>query len=276
MHSVFLQESTMNAPEPLVHQKISVPSVGSNYFVIDSPRKLSVKVDYNGADAFKVRTLVDLDAEIEKGLKKLGAKSQPELRKRSSSNSLSGSSQTSPVTKKSVRFATDRIGRIITEKYHDNSPRTEQEAKDSWYSREEFLVFRRKCKREAIQMRNTVYREHFAAVYKACSTGEFKRVAKERAYVSAATCRGLELVVNPELYTNRKKVINDFLDAQAMLPLAMSLSQREETLANTSRSLTKQARQFARLLGSGDAAVVIANNRIEANKKRNVPHVFSL
>jgi hypothetical protein len=274
VHSIVLKESTMNAPEPLVHQMIS--SAESDYFVPNSPRKLTVNVDYRGADAFKVSKLVDVDVAIEKGSKIGCLKGQPELRKKNSFNSSFSSSQSSPVTTKKVRFATDRNGRIVVEKHCDYTRRNEQEAKDSWYSQGEFLQFRRKCKREAIQMRNTIYREHFAAVYKACSTGKFKSVTKERAYVSAATCRGLELVVNPELYTNRKKVINEFLETQAMLPLDMCLSKREETLANTSRSLTKQARQFARLLGSGDAAVVIANNRIEANKKRNVPHVFTL
>jgi hypothetical protein len=244
--------------------------------VPDSPKKLSINVDYKSADAFKKSSSVDVDVEIEKGLKKGWLKGQPELIKKSSFNSSSSLSQSSPVTAKSVRFATDRSGRVIGEKHYDSCRRNEQEANDSWYSQSEFLLFRRKCKREAEQMRNTMYRERFAAVYKACSTGNFKSVTKERAYVSAATCRGLELVVNPELYTNRKKVINEFLETQATLPLDMCPSKREEILSNTSRSLTKQARQFARLLGSGDAAVVVANNRIEANKKRNVPHVFTL
>jgi hypothetical protein len=165
---------------------------------------------------------------------------------------------------KKVQFATDRKGRVLCEVYRNREPKSKKEMLACFYTLNEFKEFRRECKQEAIMQQKTSYRDHFSAVYAACTTGNFKNVTRERAYISAATCRGLEVVVFPTLHSDRKNMIATVLKTQSSLPDHMDSEARTETIAAASRFLTKQARQLARVLGSGDAAVVVANQRIEA------------
>jgi hypothetical protein len=165
---------------------------------------------------------------------------------------------------KKVQFATDRKGRLLCEFYRNREPKNKKEMLACFYTLNEFKEFRRECKQEAIMQQKTSYRDHFSAVYAACTTGNFKNVTRERAYISAATCRGLEVVVFPTLHGDRRNMIATVLKTQASLPDHMNAEERTETIAAASRFLTKQARQLARVLGSGDAAVVVANQRIES------------
>jgi hypothetical protein len=165
---------------------------------------------------------------------------------------------------KKVQFAMDRKGRVLCEVYRNREPKSKKEMLACFYTLNEFKEFRRECKQEAIMQQKTPYRDHFSAVYAACTTGNFKNVTRERAYISAATCRGLEVVVFPTLHSDRKNMIATVLKTQSSLPNHMDSEERRETIAAASRFLTKQARQLARVLGSGDAAVVIANQRIES------------
>lgn len=154
--------------------------------------------------------------------------------------------------------------------------RTKKEAAACWYTPLEFKQFRRDCKQEALNQQKTAYRENFAAVYAACTKGSFKGVTRERAYVSAASCRGLEVVVFPTLHSDRKNAISAVLKTQDALSQSMIVHAREDAIASASCFLSKQARQLARVLGSGDAAVVVANNRIAALQDVYgiVPHCF--
>ena len=167
-------------------------------------------------------------------------------------------------TRKKVQFLTDRKGRVMCEIHRNREPKSKKEMLACFYTLNEFKEFRRECKQEALTQQKTNYRDHFAVVYAACTTGNFKNVTRERAYISAATCRGLEVVVFPTLHSDRKNMIATVLKTQASLPDHMNLDERTETIAAASRFLTKQARQLARVLGSGDAAVVVANQRIES------------
>lgn len=182
---------------------------------------------------------------------------EPKLNKENSVNSYS-------LPHKKVQFATDRKGRVLCEVYRNREPKNKKEMLACFYTLNEFKEFRRECKQEAIMQQKTSYRDHFSAVYAACTTGNFKNVTRERAYISAATCRGLEVVVFPTLHSDRKNMIATVLKTQASLPDHMDSEARTETIAAASRFLTKQARQLARVLGSGDAAVVVANQRIES------------
>lgn len=180
-----------------------------------------------------------------------------------------------PHKEKKVQFATDRKGRVLCEVYRNREPKNKKEMLACFYTLNEFKEFRRECKQEAIMQQKTSYREHFSAVYAACTTGNFKNVTRERAYISAATCRGLEVVVFPTLHSDRKNMIATVLKTQASLPDHMDWEERSETIAAASRFLTKQARQLARVLGSGDAAVVVANQRIESLQQQKQQHQSS-
>jgi hypothetical protein len=173
-------------------------------------------------------------------------------------------------TIKRVKFATDRKGRNICQLYSNKTPKTKNEMIACFYQMNDFQQFRRECKQEAIlQQKTTTYRDNFAAVYAACTTGNFKNVTRERAYISAASCRGLEVVVFPTLHLDRKNLIATVLKTQSSLPKNMTLNDRMEAIASASRYLSKQARQLARVFGSGDAAVVIANQRIESLQQQH-------
>lgn len=182
----------------------------------------------------------------------------------------------SSTVEKRIRFALDKKGRVRCQTYKNKEIRTKKESFECWYTPEEFKVLRNSCKQEAIKQQKTTYRESFASVYTACTKGNFKGVTKERAYISAASCRGLEVVVFPTLHADRKNAIATVLKTQAALPNSVSGLVREEAIASASRYLSKQARQLARVFGSGDAAVVVANNRIAAlqNERGCVPHCF--
>ena len=181
------------------------------------------------------------------------------------STTSSSISAATTIIKKKVRFAADKRGRVQCEIFRNMNPKSKQESLDCFYQMNDFHQFRRECKQEAImQQKTSTYRDNFAAVYAACTTGNFKTVTRERAYISAASCRGLEVVVFPTLHRDRKNTIATILKTQASLPSTMTdYSERAETIAAASRYLSKQSRQLARVFGSGDAAVVIANQRIE-------------
>ena len=183
-----------------------------------------------------------------------------------SSLSASTNASSSVIARKEVRFVVDRKGHARCEYFRNMNPKSKQESLDCFYQMSDFQQFRRECKQEALlQQKTSTYRDNFAAVYAACTTGNFKNVTRERAYISAATCRGLEVVVYPTLHRDRKNTIATILKNQRSLPATMTeYSQRAETIAAASRYLSKQARQLARVFGSGDAAVVIANQRIES------------
>ena len=197
----------------------------------------------------------------------------------------SSSSSLSSAVRKRVHFACDNKGRVHCEKHSNYTPRNRKEVQASWYTPSQFMSFRKSCRDEAILISKSSYCKNFAAVYEACNTGNFKLVTKQRAYVSAATCRGLEVVVFPTLHHDRKNAIRQVLKIQAALPRDMALEKRDEALAGASRFLSKKARQLARVLGSGDAAVVVANERIAAANEKaksnnqvlstNVPQFFT-
>jgi hypothetical protein len=187
----------------------------------------------------------------------------------SSSLSTSSNNCNTATTIKKVHFATDRKGQLVCKLHRNREPKTKHEMVDCFYQMKDFQQFRRECKQEAIlQQRTTTYRDNFAAVYAACTNGNFKNVTRERAYISAATCRGLEVVVFPTLHIDRKNLIMTVLKTQSSIPQDMSHNERMEAIASTSRYLSKQARQLARVFGSGDAAVVIANQRIESIQQK--------
>jgi hypothetical protein len=186
------------------------------------------------------------------------------------SSASSMSAITPPRRSKHVCFITDRKGHLICDLFKNKDPKTKQETIDCFYQMHDFQQFRRECKQEAIlQQKTTAYRDNFSAVYAACTTGNFKNVTRERAYISAASCRGLEVVVFPTLHVDRKNTIATVLRTQKALPISMLYSDRCEAIAAASRYLSKQARQLARVFGSGDAAVVIANRRIETQHQPN-------
>ena len=196
------------------------------------------------------------------------------------SSSSSTDSSACPVEQKSVRFATDKKGRVLRKVYRNYEPRTRKEVSATWYAPVQFMSFRKDCRKEAIMMQKTSYAKKFAAVYEACNNGNFKAVTKERAYVSAASCRGLEVILFPTLHADRKNAIHTLLKTQDALPKDMPLAKRQDALATASRFLSKQARQLSRVLGSGDAAVVVANDRIAASQKNalksgNVPQSYT-
>lgn len=176
---------------------------------------------------------------------------------------------------KAVRFATDKNGDVLCKTHSMKGRRTKKEAAACWYTMEQFKQFRVDCKKEAILQQKTSYRENFAKVYQACKTGKFKNVTKERAYVSAASCRGLEAVVYSTLQGDRKNALSTVLKTQEAVPKDMSVEKKQEMIASASRFMTKQARQLARVLGSGDAAVVVANNRIAAHGGQAVPQAYT-
>jgi hypothetical protein len=186
----------------------------------------------------------------------------------SDTSSSNSTTSTAHNIKKTVRLATDKRGRILCEHYRNREPKNKKEMMACFYTMNEFKEFRRECKQEAILQQKTLYRDNFAAVYAACTTGIFKNVTRERAYISAATCRGLEVVVFPTLHNDRKNMIATVLRTQASLPDHMNYTERMETIASASRFLSKQTRQLARVLGSGDAAVVVANQRIESLQRQ--------
>jgi len=165
---------------------------------------------------------------------------------------------------KKVYFAADKKGRVFCENYRNYEPRNRKEVNACWYTPAEFMGFRKDARKEAIMIQSSSYSQNFAAVYEACNKGNFKSVTKERAYISAASCRGLEVVVYPALHGDRKNAIQTVLRTQAALPKEMPLEKRQDALASASRFLSKKSRQLARVLGSGDAAVVVANERIAA------------
>jgi hypothetical protein len=169
--------------------------------------------------------------------------------------------------KNTVAFAMDSKGRVQKQTFKYQQQRTKKEVQDCWYTPEEFKQFRADCKKEAITQQKTAYRENFTAVYEACKKGNFKTVTKQRAYVSAATCRGLEAIVYQPLQADRKNLLVTVIKTQRALPETLSLDKRDEAIASASRFLSKQARQLARVLGSGDAAVVMANDRLAASKQ---------
>jgi hypothetical protein len=191
------------------------------------------------------------------------------------------STSVSTVAPKRVTFAFDNKGRVQCEYYRNYEPRNRKEVLASWYNPSQFMAFRKECRMEAIMISKSSYCQNFAAVYEACNTGNFKSVTKQRAYVSAASCRGLEVVVFPTLHHDRKNAIHPVLKTQEALPRDMPVEKRQDALASASRFLSKKARQLARILGSGDAAVVVANERISAandkatNKPVMVPQLFT-
>ena len=174
------------------------------------------------------------------------------------------STSVSSISPKRVTFAFDNKGRVQCEIYRNYETRNRKEVHASWYTPSQFMAFRKDCRAEAIMVSKSSYCKNFAAVYEACNTGNFKSVTKQRAYISAASCRGLEVVVFPTLHHDRKNAIHQVLKTQEALPRDMSLDKRQDALASASRFLSKKARQLARILGSGDAAVVVANERILA------------
>jgi hypothetical protein len=176
-------------------------------------------------------------------------------------------SKQSKKKKNTVAFAMDSKGRVQKQTFKYQQQRTKREVQDCWYTPEEFKQFRADCKKEAITQQKTAYRENFTAVYEACKKGNFKTVTKQRAYVSAATCRGLEAIVYQPLQADRKNLLVTVIKTQRALPETLSLDKRDEAIASASRFLSKQARQLARVLGSGDAAVVMANDRLAASKQ---------
>lgn len=259
---------TMNAPVAEIQEHLSCKRVGSGrYCYDDDTRRLNIKLTRESALVEKL-DIVKINNELKR--------SKSDNTKRSSSTTDETKSCCSSVPTKNVRFALDKKGRVLCESHKNRERRTKMEIGLCWYTQAEFKEFRRNCKQEAINQQKTTYRENFAAVYAACTKGSFKGVTKERAYISAASCRGLEVIVFPTLYSDRKNAVASVLKAQAALPDTMSAPAKEDAIASASRFLSKHARQLARVLGSGDAAVVVANNRIAAmqNAKGIVPHVF--
>ena len=102
----------------------------------------------------------------------------------------SSSSSLSSAVRKRVHFACDNKGRVHCEKHSNYTPRNRKEVQASWYTPSQFMSFRKSCRDEAILISKSSYCKNFAAVYEACNTGNFKLVTKQRAYISAATCRG--------------------------------------------------------------------------------------
>lgn len=203
------------------------------------------------------------------------------LSSNTTSASSSSSSTYSTKVPKRVTFAFDAELQVLCEVYKNYEPRTRKEHHSSWYTQAQFMQFRKECRKEVIMMSKSSYRKNFSAVYEACNKGTFKAVTKERAYISAASCRGLEVVVFPTLHRDRKNTIQQILRTQAALPCDIPLEKRQDALASASRFLSKKSRQLARILGSGDAAVVVANDRIAAankncSKPANVPQLFTV
>jgi hypothetical protein len=253
-----------------VHQSLSCNTVGIGRYLDDT-----VKLDIHVTPS-QDRTLVDTFGVVkhDNDLKTTTTKNSPcDVYTTCTSIETTSSCASTP---KNVRFMLDKKGRVLCETHKNRVHRTKKEMGACWYTPTEFKQFRRDCKQEAISQQKTSYRENFAAVYAACTQGSFKGVTKERAYISSASCRGLEVVVFPTLHGDRKNAIKTVLKTQAALPETMSATMRDEALASASRFLSKQARQLARVLGSGDAAVSVANNRIAAlqNSKGVIPNCF--
>lgn len=252
-----------------VQQHLSRKTVGGGRY-----NDAAVKIDVRFAPDQDSALVETLDAV--KHLNLTNVKSICRVDAKRVSQSLEKDTCSSFSTPKSVRFTLDRKGRVVSETLKSHERRTKLEIADCWYTQQEFKQFRRSCKEEIVSQEKTKYRKYFATVYDACAKGSFKGVTKERAYISAASCRGLEVVIYPTLHNDRKKVIATVLKTQASLPKTASAGMREDALAAASRFLSKQARQLARVLGSGDAAVVVANNRLAAlqSSRGVVPHCF--
>jgi hypothetical protein len=284
----------MNAPIEVQHQ-LSVTTLGMGGYDIDGKTtRLDLCFPRDAVDHEIGKQLEHLPvADLPRMAKKIDiTKRLPTNNDESASCASISSSTSSNIStvassndtnaKSIVRFATDKRGRLLCVHHRNRDIRTKKETLDCWYTPHDFRQFRNDCKQEAIKQQKTSYRDNFAAVYAACTKGNFKGVTKERAYISAASCRGLEVVVFPTLHSDRKNTIATVLKTQAALPRSVPEATRADAIASASRYLSKQARQLARVLGSGDAAVVVANNRIAALQDQQklkssslvVPHCF--
>jgi hypothetical protein len=280
----------MNAPIELQHQ-LSVTTLGMGGYDMDGkttrldlcfPRdavdhEIVTRLDHLPvADLPRMAKTVDITKRLHTS-EETGSCASLSSSTSSNNSTFSSSNDNS---KGVARFATDKRGRVLCVHHRNRDIRTKKETLDCWYTPNDFRQFRNDCKQEAIKQQKTSYRDNFAAVYAACTKGNFKGVTKERAYISAASCRGLEVVVFPTLHSDRKNTIATVLKTQAALPRSVPQATRADAIASASRYLSKQARQLARVLGSGDAAVVVANNRIAAlqheqkSKSLVVPHCF--
>lgn len=139
-------------------------------------------------------------------------------------------------------------------------PLRKTEKEEQWWGQSDFKLFRHYSKKEAASQ-DAAFLKDFGMVYDACVKGEVKKCIRECLKVSSSPARGLESIVYPALMRDRKLTIQGFLRAQTKLPENMDGDKREQVLASTSRYLTRQARQLAKVLGSGDAAVARKVNK---------------
>jgi hypothetical protein len=159
-------------------------------------------------------------------------------------------------TRKRVRFATDTEGNVLCHELENKEPpMTEDEIEASWCSPTEFKLFRRLCRKEVRTARKTTYRTDFRKLYTACEEGDVTSVMQEKQAIANSSCRGLELLIFPDLHSDRKTAIRTIIRTQKALPVCLTAEHREKALASVSRFLSKQTRQLSHLLGTGDAAV---------------------
>lgn len=169
---------------------------------------------------------------------------------------------------KRVRFGRDPTTNAVSCEYHAPYPAekdvaAEHEILVRWYSRMEFLLFRREAKRKAFAATKEVdsnFIPYFKKVFDACATADGLRSIRtaDSVYLSNTPFRGLEPVLFKTLF-DRSGTIQAVLVQQEALRLenlnggGVDAEDNLAALSATSRALSQHSRRLARVLGSGDA-----------------------
>jgi hypothetical protein len=176
--------------------------------------------------------------------------------------SASIKSATNKHLKPTVWFAMDLdTGKVMSKMYSDYLPIHKSEHRKVWYRQRDYERFRRENKRITNAARQTSYVADFARVYHSTISSKRLRSLTKKQTVAVADSpnRGFEAAIFLDtLGTDRRACVSQIVEMQDhFLTLGdyLSAEEREQKLAVLSRSLTKQTRRLAFVLGSGDALV---------------------
>lgn len=176
-------------------------------------------------------------------------------------------SSSSPLLRKRVDFATNENGDILCMEY--SCVKTRQDVRATWYGASDFQQFRAWChETTANAVMDMDYSEYFHMMYSACcrsGTSSLPDVDEDDAS-EFAHYRGLERVIfRKQLQTDKIAAIQGVVWTQNDALVVVN----EDMLADTSRTLTKSARNMAQYLAAADALVA------QQAKPNGKPHRFA-
>jgi hypothetical protein len=163
-----------------------------------------------------------------------------------------------PILKK-TRFATI-MGKDVCSYFERQHCLSREEVRKQWYSIVEIKAFRKICRKEAKEAKQSKqYMDSFWVVFDACTKqGGLKTKQEQQAafHCAESKYRGLEpITFRDVIMLGNDVAIKGILEAQRELPTRKPGCNLTADLAATSRSLSEQSGLRARIMGASDAYV---------------------